>query len=137
MSLFLSNCEVGCFLHKTLFGFCWPNHCLSFTVLRHVFFGLLSLSRSKSNLIYYLHPLEGWTVLEVLVAVISTGRKEGKLQERKRTVIYFLLFIFLLYFYRKEELLLAAESRTELRGSGKPKGLSYDRTHLSHLQHLS
>lgn len=60
--------------------------------IRMILFQLPSLSRSKSNLVYCLHPLEGWTVLEVLVAVISTGRKEGKFQGRKRTAMHFLLF---------------------------------------------
>lgn len=60
--------------------------------IRMILFQLPSLSRLKSNLVYCLHPLEGWTVLEVLFAVISTGRKEGKFQGRKRTAMHFLLF---------------------------------------------
>lgn len=88
---FSPTVKLAAFLHKTPFGFCLPNHCLSFTVLPHLIFQFPSLSRSKSNLVYCLHPLEQWVVLDVLFAVISIGRKEGKFQERKRTVMYFLL----------------------------------------------
>lgn len=114
------------FFIKTLFGFCLPNHCLSFTVLSHLLFWLPSLSRSKSNLVYCLHPLKGWAVLEVLAAVISIGGKEGKFQVRKRTVKHFLLFPLFLscILLLKGRIVLAAESRTQLRGWGNLKGLS-------------
>lgn len=88
--------QFAAFLIKTLFHFYWPNQCLSF--LTPTPFPLWTPLFVKSYLVYFLHPLEGGTDLEVLVAVTRKQRNKGKFHERNRKVKRFLFYLSLVLY---------------------------------------